>query len=34
VESDDRTWPFSFENICEAVGLDAGTLRNGLLADA
>jgi len=27
VESTDRTWPFSFENLCEAIGLDAGTLR-------
>jgi hypothetical protein len=27
VASTDRTWPFSFENLCEAVGLDAGSLR-------
>jgi len=25
--STDRTWPFSFENICEAIGLDARGLR-------
>jgi len=30
VESTDRTWPFSFENLCEAVGLDADSLRSGL----
>ena len=30
VESTDRTWPFSFENLCEAVGLDAGSLRTEL----
>ena len=27
IDSPDRAWPFSFENICEAVGLDAGALR-------
>jgi hypothetical protein len=26
-ESHDRTWPYSFVNICEAIGLDADTLR-------
>jgi hypothetical protein len=30
LDSRDRTWPFSFENICEAVGLDADGLRRGL----
>jgi hypothetical protein len=30
VASRDRSWPFSFENLCEAVGLDAGRLRAGL----
>jgi hypothetical protein len=34
VASTDRTWPFSFENLCEAVGLDAGSLRNELTKDA
>jgi len=24
VASRDRAWPFSFENLCEALGLDAG----------
>ena len=27
---DDHKWPFSFLNICEAVGIDANYLRNGL----
>ena len=27
VASTDRTWPFSFENLCDALGLDAGSLR-------
>lgn len=27
VNSTDRTWPFSFENLCEALGIDADTLR-------
>jgi hypothetical protein len=30
VASRDRSWPFSFENLCEAVGLDADRLRAGL----
>jgi hypothetical protein len=30
VASTDRTWPFSFENLCDAVGLDAGSLRDEL----
>jgi len=30
VTSEDRTWPFSFENLCEALGLDADCLRRGL----
>jgi len=30
VTSTDRSWPFSFENLCEAVGLDAGWLRRRL----
>jgi hypothetical protein len=28
--SKDRTWPFSFENLCDALGLDAGGLRREL----
>jgi hypothetical protein len=28
--STDRAWPFSFENICEALGLDADRLRQEL----
>jgi hypothetical protein len=28
---DDREWPFSFLNICEAVGIDSDYLRKGLL---
>jgi hypothetical protein len=27
VESTDRLWPFSFENVCEAIGLDPAGLR-------
>jgi hypothetical protein len=30
VTSGDRAWPFSFENLCDALGLDAGTLRQAL----
>lgn len=30
VASTDRTWPFSFENLCEALGLDATGLREAL----
>jgi hypothetical protein len=29
--TNDLKWPFSFINICEAVGMDAGGLRQGLL---
>jgi len=28
--STDRGWPFNFENLCEALGLDAGSLRRQL----
>ena len=31
VESTDRKWPFSFENLCEAIGLDPTWLRRSLL---
>jgi hypothetical protein len=37
IASTDRSWPFSFENVCEAVGVDAARLRGALermLADA
>jgi len=30
VASRDRTWPYSFENLCETVGVDAGSLRERL----
>ena len=30
ISSTDRSWPFSFENLCEAVGLDAAWLRRRL----
>ena len=33
VASTDRSWPFSFENVCEAVGLDVGSLRQALQTD-
>lgn len=29
---EDREWPFSFENICEFLGLDSAYMRNGLAA--
>jgi hypothetical protein len=32
VASTDRTWPFSFENLCDALGLDASALRQELVA--
>jgi hypothetical protein len=28
--SNDRQWPFSFERICEALGLEADYIRSGL----
>jgi hypothetical protein len=28
--SPDRSWPFSFENICDAIDLDPGQVRAGL----
>ncbi len=30
VASRDRLWPFSFENLCEALTLNAGSLRRAL----
>ena len=30
VASRDRWWPYSFENICEALGLDVPTIRRRL----
>jgi len=30
LESRDRSWPFSFENICDAIGLDAERIRREL----
>ena len=27
LESRDRSWPYSFDNICEAIGLDAEGIR-------
>jgi hypothetical protein len=32
VASTDRTWPFSFENLCDALGLNAAALRHQLVA--
>jgi hypothetical protein len=32
IEDSDRTWIFSFENICDVLGIDSGYLRNGLRA--
>lgn len=28
--SEDRSWPFSFLNVCETLGFDAARLRSGL----
>jgi hypothetical protein len=30
VASTDRAWPFSFENLCEALGIEASVLRQQL----
>ena len=30
IESDDVRWPFSFRNICDALGFDCDALRRGL----
>jgi hypothetical protein len=30
IESDDKSWIFSYENICEVLGIDADYLRKGL----
>jgi len=30
IESDDKHWIFSFENICDVLSIDAGYLRSGL----
>jgi hypothetical protein len=30
--STDRAWPYSFENLCDALGLSAGSLRRELRA--
>lgn len=29
-QSRDRSWPFSFDNICDAIGLDAEGIRRAL----
>jgi hypothetical protein len=34
IRSEDRTWPMSFTNVCDALGLASGTLRVALLARA
>jgi hypothetical protein len=33
IASTDRSWPYSFENICEALGLDPDGLRRELKKD-
>ena len=30
VASTDRAWPFSFENLCDSLGMDAGWFRRKL----
>ncbi len=32
IGSDDRSWPFSFENVCDLLQINAEYLRRGLLA--
>ena len=32
IEGTDRMWVFSFENICDMLGFDAGQLRHGIRA--
>src|SRR5207244_12991725 len=34
IEVADPRWPFSFENVCDGLGLDAANLRCRLLRDA
>ena len=29
----DRVWPFSFENLCDALGMDAGSVRQEFRRD-
>jgi hypothetical protein len=33
IETADPRWPYSFENVCDGLGLEAGTLRARLLRD-
>jgi hypothetical protein len=33
VESNDRSWPYSFVNICETLGISANSLRAEFLED-
>jgi hypothetical protein len=33
ITSDNRDWPFSFVNLCDAIGLAAGPVRKRLLGD-
>jgi hypothetical protein len=32
IESEDRTWIYAFESICDYLGMDSGHLRRGLRA--
>src|SRR2546430_4665074 len=34
IETADPRWPFSFENLCDGLRLEAGNLRRRLLRDA
>jgi len=34
VSSTDRRWPFSFENVCDALDLDAHLLRRSLTTES
>jgi hypothetical protein len=32
IYSDDRSWPFSFENVCDLLQINPAYLRHGLIA--
>jgi hypothetical protein len=34
LDSTDRDWPFTFENLCDALGLDAVAFRRSLTGNA
>ncbi len=34
IESTDRDWPFSYENVCDVLGIDPAYIRDGLRRQA